>query len=584
MQGFRLRSARLPFGLCVTASFVAVMVGGALALGLGPGAHPARAACGDPGEAIEDIWVITEPPSPDYVVQGEAPLTVTITITGGVLEFGSDLLTTMFDWGDGSAAQGIAVENCGDELTSFWAQQSLTHVYQAPGQYQPAFVLATVVQPQPFRATAAIVIVTPAQQPTPAATATLPPGATATPAAGTTPAPGSTATPTAIPTGSTTAAPATATPTPTPTATPTPAPTGPPAASPSAAAPTKEGELPESPDRPDFVAGLDEIGDISTSPSVVSTNLVIAGATIWILFSSVLLNQLLQSNRDEVDRRTAWLRRPATALRKRVVAVAKGGGRWRMPAEIAGVLALTGAIYTLAEPGLGFNRQTATLFTSVVLGIGIISYVVSGAEVVAARRILKARAAVRPYAATIAVAAASLVVTRLFDLRPGVVYGFIASTALLSSVEPDAAQKGRIAVRPVTLALMLSVGAWLLVGPIRSAQGDSSSWLLAVAEATAVVVFVGGIEGTLFGMIPIAATDGGKLFRWNRWVWAVIALVAAFLTWHVLLGREQAYFGGLREASSITMLVVFGAYTALTVAAWAYFARRKAPQEEKATG
>ncbi|MBI5949384.1 MAG: hypothetical protein HY875_14695 [Chloroflexi bacterium] len=561
-----------------------------------PGPFPARAACGDGAEDVQDLWSITEPAGAGFFAQGSAPLRVTLSIRGGVVEFGTGEITAVLDWGDGTGATTVATQPCGDGETSFWPQQDLTHIYATAGSYSPVMTISLNVPvpdvPSSFAFTPFGVQVDAAQAPTAVPTPTeavaatpTPPPAQGTAAPSPTPGAGSTsvtsATAAASPSSSvqppTAAAPGrgeTATPSPRPGTTPSATATATASAAAAAATGTEE---PPNPAVPELAAALPEVGDVSTEPDVVATNIVIAGFTVWVLFTSVLLNQVLQDNREEVERRTSWLRPREWRLTRWAF---RGGGRRNRLSEAAqmvGVLAITGAIYTLAEPGLGLNRQTAVLFVSVIAGVGIVSYAVSGIEARSIRRIAGAPAAVRPYAATIAVAAVSLLVTKLFDLRPGIVYGFVASTTLLAAASPDRSQAGRIAARPVLAGLVIAVGAWLAVGPLRSAAAGSDSWLLAVAESTAVIVCVGGIEGAVFAMIPVAETDGGKLYRWNRAAWLAITLPSAFLMWHVLLGREQAYFSGLRQAQSMTVVVVFAVYSLLTIAAWAYFHFRDEP-------
>jgi len=324
----------------------------------------------------------------------------------------------------------------------------------------------------------------------------------------------------------------------------------------------------------EVVASLEAPDEISTDPAVVATNLVLAGVTVWVLFSSVMLNQVLQGNRSEIDQRTAWLNRRAARARARVASLARRAPRGGLGGRVASallVLAITSLVYTILEPGVGWNRPTSMLLVSVIIGIGFVTYLSSGVEATMTRRIGGVSAAVRPFPAAIAVAAISVAISRLLDFRPGVMYGFVASCALLSPEEPDARRAGRIATFPTLAVLVLSVGAWLLLEPLRSWRGGSGGWLAGTLEATAVVIFVGGIEGLFIGMIPLAVTDGGKIFRWSRAVWLIISVMSAFLAWHVLLGRERTYFSGLREASSVTVLLAFIAYTVITVGLWGYF-------------
>ena len=76
-------------------------------------------------------------------------------------------------------------------------------------------------------------------------------------------------------------------------------------------------------------------------------------------------------------------------------------------------------------------------------------------------------------------------------------------------------------------------------------------------------------------MFPLTFFEGGRIFHWNRLIWAGMAIVSGFLMWHVLLGRERAYFSGLRQASSISVVALFLAYTALSLGLWAYFRFRR---------
>jgi hypothetical protein len=321
---------------------------------------------------------------------------------------------------------------------------------------------------------------------------------------------------------------------------------------------------------------------VSTDPKVVATNLVLAGVTVWVLFSSVMLNQVLQGNRAEIDRRTARLTGPVRRARRALASrtLSRNAGGWLgTVGSAAVVLTATALIYTVLDPNVGWNRSTFTLLVSVIVGIGFVTYVSSGLEAAMTRRVGGVAAAVRPYPAAIAIAAVSVAISRALDFRPGVMYGFVASCALLAPVEPDARKAGRIAFVPSAAILVLSVGAWLLVGLLRSWAQSSGAWIAEALEAAAVIVFVGGIEALFIGMIPLSVMDGGKIFRWSRPVWLGFALVSAFLVWHVLIGRERSSFSGLRQASSVTVLLMFIVYTVLTVGLWAYFRFHQSPGE-----
>ncbi|MEX2081468.1 MAG: hypothetical protein WEC33_07605, partial [Dehalococcoidia bacterium] len=77
------------------------------------GARPdaARAECEEPAEEL-DFWYISQPAGVvGLMAEGQAPMTVTITMTGGVAIFGTDSLQMRLDWDDGSASVPVAVQN-----------------------------------------------------------------------------------------------------------------------------------------------------------------------------------------------------------------------------------------------------------------------------------------------------------------------------------------------------------------------------------------------------------------------------------------------------------------------------------------
>ena len=62
--------------------------------------------------------------------------------------------------------------------------------------------------------------------------------------------------------------------------------------------------------------------------------------------------------------------------------------------------------------------------------------------------------------------------------------------------------------------------AWLALGPLRVAAQDGS-WLTALAVTVAAAIFVGGLEGVFYSLIPLSFMDGAVLWRWSRVAWAL---------------------------------------------------------------
>ncbi len=566
--------AALSVGLC------ALMLLASIAVALLPSPKAARAACGDSLEEPEVIFAFN-PPLSGFEVRGNAPLDVTVTwVPGATVPAGS---IAALDWGDGSAPTPFFGTDCGDGIAMDWPPQSHAHTYSSPGNYTLSWAITSVAIN--LSVPIGFVVVEQGQTPTPTATSTLasatsaPP--TSSPVASTAvPGPATTVT-AASPAAALTAIPSptrvSSSPTPAaPTRTPT---VVPPAAAP-VATPSTGPTAPEA-DIPEVLSAVPRLEEIATDTGTVATNLALAGVTLWVLFSSVLLNQVLQEHRSEIHERTSRLTRPLRRFRG-------GSARTstlRRTLEPVLILALTGIIYGLLDPGFGLNRSSALLFLSVILGVGVVTYACSGVEALMTRRTFGVAAAVRPYPASLAIAIASVAISRIIGLQPGVVYGFAASCAIIGPGGIDERRQGRVTIFPVLTAILLSVTAWLVIEPLRADASVSSSFLGQVGIAAGIIVFIGGLEGVAFNMIPLSVTDGGKLFRWRPAVWAAVALLASFLFWHVVINRDRQFFDALRQAESLAVLALFLLYASLSIGLWAYFRWRSgnpgpAPQQE----
>jgi hypothetical protein len=240
------------------------------------------------------------------------------------------------------------------------------------------------------------------------------------------------------------------------------------------------------------------------------------------------------------------------------------------------VLGATVLVYGFLEPGFGFNQKSLIIVASLLLAAGAVTYLTDGVEVFIANRWYGQSAAVRLFPLAILIAAVSVVFSRLLHFQPGVIYGFVALTVYLRPPTLTDEQEGRSVWLPSLLLLTVCVAAWLAVGPLRDAiEAGNESFGVAFLEGIAVAVFVGGLEGVFFNMLPISFMDGQKVWRWNRLVWVATMGIAAFLFWAVLLNDQRQYFDALRETSVQVALASGVVCLGLTLAVWLFFKFRR---------
>jgi hypothetical protein len=326
----------------------------------------------------------------------------------------------------------------------------------------------------------------------------------------------------------------------------------------------------------EFVASVPGPDEISTDPEVIGSNLFLTLFVVFAFaFTSTLFNQTLDENRREIE---GWVGRLFTPFRRltslveRQYAVVTERRPWvQRMAGPALILVLTGLIYGFLSPDFGFNAKSVVLFASLVVGMGAITYVYEGGQALFTTRRFRLAAGVKLYAVALAIAAGCVLLSRLVDFQPGFLFGFVASYTLLAPAALDRRQSGQLVLFPAIALLALSVIAWLLVIPLREVTQGGDAWWVALPEGAVVAVFVVGLEGLFFNMIPLSFMDGAKIAEWNRLLWFLMFGAAGFLFWHVLLNQEGAYLDALPEKRVIAALSLLAFYSIITLVTWAYF-------------
>ena len=299
--------------------------------------------------------------------------------------------------------------------------------------------------------------------------------------------------------------------------------------------------------------------------AVVATNVLLT-MLLLLLFggTSAVFNSTLDSNRAVIE---GWL----TKARARIGGAAE---RFRFGSAVSPglrvliVVALSGIVYGFLSPAFTFDRAGIFLFLSMAVGITAVTYISKGGAILFSRHRLKVPIGFRVHSAALLSALACVAISRAIDFRPGLVYGFVASTVFLGA-KLDRRQSGRVAFYPALFLLGLSVAAWIVLGWVRS--GGSSSWVSQLLEAILAVLFVGGIEGVLFNMLPIAFLDGRAIIEWNRLAWLGLFGLSTFLFWQLLINPKDSYLDAIRETGVALVLSAALIYALITAAAWLYF-------------
>jgi hypothetical protein len=345
--------------------------------------------------------------------------------------------------------------------------------------------------------------------------------------------------------------------------------------------------------------------EISLDPVIVATSVAVtAGVVLVVPFPAALFNSTLEQHYAEVvaarRRFGGWLSRlfarawarlrraiggnrgaepaagngPATGLAADGVDAAAVPERpvssfWSGPRGVAALVLISAVLYSLLDPTFGFSLDSLGTVLGLAIGLAVMLAVYAVPLSVLSRR-LGARLTAAALPGTIAIAAVSVLISRLADFQPGYLYGLIIGfgfTRELSRME-----EGRLEAIATGSAFAAGIVAWLLLPVVRAPDfAGGQAFLGAVLETAFVTVVVAGLEATLFGMLPLRFLPGERVRAWNQRVWIALIGLGGFGFFHILLNPSTGYLADTSRtqmATVIWLLVIFGGGSLLF---WAYF-------------
>jgi len=328
--------------------------------------------------------------------------------------------------------------------------------------------------------------------------------------------------------------------------------------------------------------------EISTEPSVVGTNLSLA-ILLAIIFGidSTILNNLLRQEEARFER---WFSIPGL---RTFFGLFKFGaeqnirrGCLTLPL-VALIFALYGVIFAFLEGGLNiFSPEGIQLAIVMALSVGLISL----AGDVAQRRIAmfwRRTSRFGIYPANTLLAVLTTVFSRMFHLSPGIVFG------VPGGVDVDMKDETRfhnviLAFTTLTVVVVLGGLGWLAASAINTAgdrmltadQAEFAGGLAQLGLSIGLGLFLVAVETAFFEMVPLTATMGSEIFRWNIFSWFAAFVPVTFAFIHTLLNPNSDYLDAFQHTNVQVLTVIVTVLTLVTAFAWFYFrVLNPAPEE-----
>jgi YVTN family beta-propeller protein len=238
------------------------------------------------------------------------------------------------------------------------------------------------------------------------------------------------------------------------------------------------------------------------------------------------------------------------------------------------LVVLVGALFgALLDPRFGANARTAESY------IAIVATVVLGTLLPALVTAAYHRAGTghAPYhlealPGGLLIAAGCVLVSRVAGFQPGYLYGVVAGIAFTRSLAKK--QKGHVVALSTVTTLTVAVVAWFAWVPVdRIAEKPGAFAGLVIADDFLGSMFVGGLVGTVIGLVPLEFLPGWTLRQWHRGVWAGLFALASFgvVDFLLLHHHHHASNGG----SIVTTVVLFVLFAGGSVVFREHFVRKR---------
>ena len=287
-------------------------------------------------------------------------------------------------------------------------------------------------------------------------------------------------------------------------------------------------------------------------------------------FPGQLFNKTYEENEEEIG---SWFARGGVALSGLSTMLSRF---WNRRLGIFSFVLLSALLYGFLSPSFGLNATSIASLIGILLGIFVIILAFELPISRAQRKLLHDPGKVRVIPATIVVAMVCVVASRLTDFQPGYLFGLVAGYVFARDLAPR--DEAHAHVWTAVWMLAISLGAWLAL-PLVDRNFNAQPFLDVLLSTALATIFVAGLEGLLFELVPLRFLRGEVVFAWRKSVWAILFGIAAFLFAWIMLQPQVGYLGSTRTSPLIPAVILFCAFGAFSVAFWGYFRFRPDREE-----
>jgi len=238
---------------------------------------------------------------------------------------------------------------------------------------------------------------------------------------------------------------------------------------------------------------------------------------------------------------------------------------------------VAGLLYGLLDPDFGPDAKSAVTFGGIVAALVLVTWL-QNLPLRAAHRAASPdgtdRGQVNAALGALIVAAACVVISRATGFLPGYLYGLVIGYTFARALQ--ATDHARSLLAAAWWMLGIAAVCWLMLGAMRG-PGVGETVAGQIAVSVMVAVTVAGVEGVVFGLVPLRFLPGEPIFRWSKVRWGVPYAIGLFAFVWIILNPANGFATALDQAGFVTALWLFIGFGLVSVLFWAWFWLRPSP-------
>jgi hypothetical protein len=324
-----------------------------------------------------------------------------------------------------------------------------------------------------------------------------------------------------------------------------------------------------------FPTGVPTVSQVSFDGISAAESALLALLFLFLAaFPGQLFNKTYEENEEEIN---GWFTRGGSALAGLTATVSRF---WNRRVGIFSFVIVSALLYGFLSPSFGLDASSIASLVGIVGGLVVVILAFELPEARAQRRLLQDPGKVRVIPMTIVVGIVCVLASRLTDFQPGYLYGLIAGYVFARQL--SLRDEAHAHVWTAVWMLAIALGSWLAL-PIVDQNLGAQPLLDVLLSSALATIFVAGLEGLLFELVPLRFLRGEVVYKWRRSVWALIFLVAAFLFAWIMLQPSVGYLGSTRTSPLLPAIALFVAFGVFSVVFWGYFRFRPNRKEPVVT-